>query len=74
MPDNRCFVQAVPRTSALQHATQLSPVERSFVAKYPGESGSAISAVAQELINRLNAANEASATPSHPHIRRPNMT
>ena len=38
-PDNRCFTQTVPRTSALQHAAQLSPVERSYVAKYPGKSG-----------------------------------
>jgi chromosome partitioning protein len=72
--DNRCFVQAVPRTSALQHATQLSPVERSFVAKYPGESGTAIRAVAQELINRLNAANAAGAAPSRPTSAAPNVT
>ena len=56
-PDNRCFAQAVPRTSALQHAAQLSPVERSYVAKYPGESGAAIKAVCQELLERLAAAN-----------------
>lgn len=61
--ENRCFPQAVPRTSALQHAAQLSPVERSYVAKYPGDSGTAIKAVAQELLNRLAAAN-ASSDPS----------
>ncbi len=37
--DNRCFTQAVPRTSALQVAAQLSAVERSYVAKYPGDFG-----------------------------------
>jgi len=56
-PDNLCFSQAVPRTSALQVAAQLSPVERSYVAKYPGESGATVRAVAEELINRLTAAN-----------------
>jgi chromosome partitioning protein len=58
-PDNLCFAQAVPRTSALQVAAQLSPVERSYVAKYPGESGVTIRAVAEELINRLTTANRA---------------
>ena len=47
----------MPRTSALQHAAQLSPVERSYVAKYPGESGAAVRAVCQELLARLGAAN-----------------
>jgi chromosome partitioning protein len=37
--DNRCFSQPVPRTSALQHASQLSAVERSYAAKYPGQAG-----------------------------------
>ena len=56
-PENLLFPQAVPRTSALQHAAHLSPVERSYVAKYPGESGTAIRALCQELLNRLAAAN-----------------
>ena len=59
--DNRCFTQAVPRTSALQVAAQLSPVERSYVAKYPGDSGHTIRAVAEELIGRLQVANAAAA-------------
>ena len=42
-----------------------APVERSFMAKYPGESSVAIRAVCQELLNRLEAANakEAAASP-----------
>jgi chromosome partitioning protein len=59
--DNRCFSQPVPRTSALQHASQLSAVERSYVAKYPGESGAAIKLIAEELLSRLAAANAAGA-------------
>jgi chromosome partitioning protein len=67
-PDNRLFTHVVPRTSALQHASQLSPVERSFVAKYPGDSNVAIRAVCQELLDRLAAANAAAAagTPARP--------
>jgi len=57
-PDNRCINQAVPRTGALQHAGQLSPIERSYVAKYPGESGSAIKAICHELLERLAAARQ----------------
>ena len=48
--DNKLFAQTVPRTSALQHASHLSPVERSYMAKYPGESSVAIRAVCQELL------------------------
>jgi chromosome partitioning protein len=65
-PDNKLFAQTVPRTSALQHASHLSPVERSYMAKYPGESSVAIRAVCQELLNRLDAANAKEATASAP--------
>lgn len=64
-PDNRCFAQAIPRTSAMQYAAQLSPVERSYVAKYPGETGNAIRAVCTELLARLAAANAANPNPVH---------
>jgi chromosome partitioning protein len=63
--ENRLFPQTVPRTSALQHATQLSPVERSYVAKYPGDSGTSVRALCQELVTRLAAAN-ASASAAAP--------
>jgi chromosome partitioning protein len=56
-PENRCFDQTVPRTSAIQHAGHLSSVERSYVAKYPGDSGTAIKAIAEELLGRLAEAN-----------------
>jgi chromosome partitioning protein len=58
-PENRCFKQTIPRSSALQHAAQLSSVERSYVAKYPGDSGAAIKAIAEELLARLAEANAA---------------
>lgn len=68
--DNRCFTEAVPRTQALQHATQLSAVERPYDDKYPGETGSALWAVGQELLNRISAASPASSAPSGPSARR----
>jgi chromosome partitioning protein len=63
-PENRCIKQAVPRSSALQHAGQLSPVERSYVAKFPGESGTAVKALCQEVLDRLAAANAEVAAPA----------
>jgi len=71
-PDNLCFSQAVPRTSALQVAAQLSPVERSYVAKYPGESGVTLRALAEELIERLTAANRAAQAKPQPATAKAN--
>jgi len=55
--DNRCFPQAVPRTHALQHATQLSAVERAYETKYPAETGPTLRAVCEEFLARVAAAN-----------------
>ncbi len=55
--NNRCFAQAVPRTSALQHASHFASTERSYATKYPGDSANAMLAVCQELLDRLAAAN-----------------
>jgi chromosome partitioning protein len=55
-PDHRCFAQAVPRTPTLQHAIQLSPLERPYDTKYPGEAGDALRAVCEELLDRIAAA------------------
>jgi chromosome partitioning protein len=53
-PVNRCFRAHLPRVSALQHATRYQDVERSFQAKYPGEVGAAIRALAIEVLERLS--------------------
>jgi chromosome partitioning protein len=57
--DNHCFAQAVPRTPMLQHAIQLSAIERPHDAKYPGDVGAALRAVCEELLDRVAAANTA---------------
>ncbi len=59
--ENRCFPDSVPRTRALQLAPQISAVERQYDAKYPGDSGIALRAISQELLDRLRAANAAAA-------------
>ncbi len=52
-PENRCFEQHVPRSNSLQDAARFSTVHRSYSAKYPGESGQAMKALAKEVIERL---------------------
>ncbi|MGE3710997.1 MAG: ParA family protein [Hyphomicrobiaceae bacterium] len=54
-PENRCFSRAIPRISALQDAARYSKLERSYAAKYPGESGLTLRAVTEELVTRLAA-------------------
>ena len=57
--DNRCFEQAIPRTSALQHASRFNAAERSYATKYPGESGEDLELACREILDRLGAANAA---------------
>ncbi len=55
-PENRCFTQSIPRSSALQHAVQFNQNERSYFAKYPGDAGAAVRALTEELLARMAAA------------------
>lgn len=59
--DNRCFEQAVPRSNALQDAARFAPQKRSYSAKYPGDAGVAIKALAKEVLVRLESAKAAAA-------------
>ncbi len=56
-PDNQCFTQVIPRVNALQNAARFSTLERSYQAKYPGEAGQTIRALAEEILARLAARN-----------------
>jgi chromosome partitioning protein len=56
--ENRCFEQWVPRSNALQDAARFSIQQRSYMAKYPGESGHAMRGLAKELLERLDQADE----------------
>ena len=38
-PDNRCFTRAILRVTPLQSAAYFSPSDRSYWAKYPGQTG-----------------------------------
>ncbi|KWT70966.1 ParA family protein [Hyphomicrobium sulfonivorans] len=66
-PDNACFTQAIPRMSALQDAANFQSYERSYFAKYPGQVGSAVRALTEEVLARLaQRTGAASETPPPP--------
>ncbi len=52
--ENRCFAQPVPRMSALQDAANFQTNGRSYLAKYPGQAGTAIRALTEEVLARLS--------------------
>ena len=54
--ENRCFVQPVPRMSTLQDAANFQTNGRSYLAKYPGQAGVAMRALAKEVVERMEAA------------------
>ena len=56
-PDNRCFEQPVPRSNALQDAARFSTQQRSYMAKYPGDAGHSMRALAKEVLERVVASN-----------------
>ena len=64
--DNRCFAQAIPRTSALQHASRFNSAERSYATKYPDQSGEALESACREILDRLGEANAAHQAPPLP--------
>jgi len=55
--ENNCFTQAVPRMNSLQDAARFHVTTRSYQAKYPGAVGSSMRALADEVMERMTAAN-----------------
>lgn len=54
-PANRCFLTAIPRRPFIQRAADFHDHSRSFLAKYPGDAGAAIRALAAETLDRMSA-------------------
>lgn len=61
--ENRCFENTVPRANVLQEAARFHLPDRSYFAKYPGQTGAALRAVTEEFLARL-AAGQSSTNPS----------
>jgi chromosome partitioning protein len=64
-PENRCFSQPILRASPLQSATRFAPRLRSYWAKYPGQTGTALRELAAELLWRLAASQPGATQASH---------
>lgn len=62
--DNRCFTQALPRSNSMQDAARYQPYQRSYAAKYPGEIGQALRALAIEILDRMAHAQLAAPVPT----------
>jgi chromosome partitioning protein len=65
-PDNRCFDQVVPRAVALQEAARFHTPDRSYFAKYPGETGKSLRQLCEELLARMGLPSGATSQPSKP--------
>lgn len=66
--DNRCFTRALPRMRALQDAARFQGLDRSFLAKYPGEIGAVLKSLCEELMQRMAAAATVTETESQPPV------
>ena len=62
-PENRCFHQAIPRMSVLQDAANFDVHKRSYLAKYPGKAGTAVRALTEEVMSRLEEARKGQPAP-----------
>ena len=65
-PENGVFNQVVPRAIALQEAARFHAPDRSYFAKYPGETGRAIRHLTEEILTRMGMASAATSIPAAP--------
>lgn len=65
-PENRVFDQVIPRAIALQEAARFHTPDRSYFAKYPGETGRAIRRLTEEMLTRMGMASAATGVPAAP--------
>jgi chromosome partitioning protein len=75
-PENRCFATAIPRRAYIQRAADYDAGTRTYMAKYPGDAGQCMRALAQEVLDRLSGApllrpqeSAVAATPARPTLR-----
>jgi len=53
-PDNRCFSRPILRVTPLQSAAYFSPSDRSYWAKYPGQTGDQLRHLTDEFLHRVS--------------------
>jgi chromosome partitioning protein len=52
-PENRCFRTSIPRRAYIQRAADYDAETRTYMAKYPGDAGQSMRALAGEVLERL---------------------
>ena len=52
-PENRVFQTCIPRRAYIQRAADFDAEMRTYMAKYPGDAGQSMRALAQEVLDRL---------------------
>jgi chromosome partitioning protein len=52
-PENRCFTRSILRVTPLQSAAYFSPSDRSYWAKYPGQTGDQLRYLTEEFLHRI---------------------
>jgi chromosome partitioning protein len=68
-PENRCFTQVIPRAHVLQEAARFHAPDRSYFAKYPGDTGKALRGLCEELLERMGvSAAQTSVAPAPPPL------
>ena len=55
-PENRCFSRPILRVTPLQSAAYFSTSDRSYWAKYPGQTGDQLRYLTDEFLQRIAAA------------------
>jgi chromosome partitioning protein len=55
-PENRCFSRPILRVTPLQSAAYFSTSDRSYWAKYPGQTGDQLRHLTDEFLQRIAAA------------------
>jgi chromosome partitioning protein len=65
-PENRVFDQVIPRSIVLQEAARFHTPDRSYFAKYPGDTGKAVRKLCEEVLTRMGMASAATDVPAAP--------
>lgn len=65
-PENRCFDQIIPRAITLQEAARFHTPDRSYFAKYPGDTGKAVRGLCEEVLTRMGLAATTTSVPAAP--------
>lgn len=64
--ENRVFDQVIPRSIVLQEAARFHAPDRSYFAKYPGDTGKAVRKLCEEVLTRMGMAAATTTVPAAP--------